>query len=98
MFLPERYRRQPWRGSSAAAVEPPADCLPEPDAVDEPTDLDEPEDVELSDADFLRELRADVEGVRAGLMPSITDAMRPALKDSPWGPWHKRRGKRGEVL
>ena len=40
------------------------------------------EEAELTDAQFYRGLRASVEGVRDGTVPSITAAMRPSIKDS----------------
>jgi hypothetical protein len=98
MFIPERYRRNPpWRRPS---TEPPPDDANtlEPDVADEPTDPDEPEDAELSDGDFLRGLRADVEGVREGIVPSITDAIRPSPQDRPWGRRHKRRDRDGRAF
>src|SRR5215467_4485612 len=55
-----------------------------PDAWDEADEL-----AAMSDADFYRQLRQDVAGVREGSVPSITDAMRPTIKDRPWGPRHK---------
>ena len=102
MFLQERYRRNPpWRRPS---TEPPPDDAStlerddtdEPDAEDEVAD--DPKDAELSDADFLRELRAGVEGVRAGEVPSITDAIRPSPQDRPWGRRHKRRDRYGRAF
>ena len=56
------------------------------------------ENEQLSDEDFFRQLRADVEGVREGLVPSIADLMRPALKDRPWSPRRKRRDRHGKAF
>jgi len=103
MFLPERYRRNPsQRRPSPAAPEPPtAGASPtEPAEFDqedaEPDEGQLPdEEAALSDAEFYKQLRRDVEDVSAGLVRSITDAMRPALKNRPWSKRHKIRDRRG---
>ena len=101
-MIPSRNVRHPLGRKSATAPPPepldqdePAefDEEPEPDAWDEADEL-----AAMSDADFLRQLRADVEGVREGLVPSMTDAMRPALKDRPWSPRRKRRDRYGRAF
>jgi hypothetical protein len=83
---------------------PPRHPAPEPVEPDEEqldqdgtTEIDE-EEAELSDAAFLKSLRQDVDGVREGLVTSITDAMPPALKDRPWGRRHKRRDRHGKAF
>ena len=102
MFLPERYRRNPSR-PSRPAPEPATDddCPPEPDLNAEDGAGDDPDaeaaEAELSDAAFYQSLRQDITGCREGSVPSITDAMRPALKDRPWGPRHKRRDRYGKT-
>jgi hypothetical protein len=53
---------------------------------------------QLSDDEFLRQLRADVEGVREGLVPSITSAMRPAIQQRPWSKRRKKRDRHGKAF
>jgi hypothetical protein len=65
-----------------------ADNSPEPDALL----------VAMSDADFYRQARADIEGVREGLIPSIVAAQRQSPKDRPWGKRHKRRDRHGKAF
>jgi len=87
---------------------PRAPALPlEPLDQDEPADIDQQdaklsgvdeEDAEPSDAEFYRQMRADIEGVRAGVVRSMTDAMRPALQQRPWSKRHKRRDRYGRVI
>jgi len=79
---PEENREMP--RSSSEPNRPPADIAIENE--------------QLSDGDFFRQLRADVEGVREGLVPSIADLMRPALKDRPWSPRRKRRDRHGKAF
>ena len=67
-----------------------ADNSPEPDALDEADEL-----VAMSDADFYRQARADIEGVREGLIPSIVATQRQSPKDRPWGKRYKVRNRRG---
>jgi hypothetical protein len=55
------------------------------------------EEPTLSDAEFLRGLRADMEGVRDGTVQSIADATRPPIKQRPWGRRHKIRDKHGRA-
>lgn len=86
--MPARDMLRPWQPPVA---EP--DIAHEPDAHDEADKL-----AAMPDADFLRQLRADLEGVREGLVPSMADAMRPALKDRPWSPKHKRRDRYGRAF
>jgi hypothetical protein len=50
---------------------------------------------QLTDDQFLRQLRADVEGVREGTIPSIVAAQRQSPKDRPWSKRHKIRNRRG---
>ena len=103
MFLPERYRRDPpQRRPSPAAPEPTTaddDSPPEPAEFDEeaePDAWDEADELTaMSDEDFYRQLRQDVAGVREGSVPSITDAVRPTIKDRPWSPWRKRSDRHG---
>jgi len=113
MFIPSRNVWHPLRRSTRALA-PPSEPLdqeepsPDPDALPEPAEFDEEPDIDawdaadelaaMSDADFLRQLRADVEGVREGLVPSMTDAMRPVIKDRPWGRRHKRRDHYGRAF
>jgi len=109
MFIPAR---NPWHPlGRAPSKQAPS---PEPPNQDEPTEFDqdqeelegvEPdeaqlldEDAELSDADFYRQMRADIEGVRAGMVPSMTDAMRPPIQDRPWSPRRKRRDRHGKAF
>jgi len=104
MFLPERYRRNPWRRPSTVAAEPPTDGVntPEPDLEAEAGDWDDPdaedEEAELSDAEFYQSLRRDVAGCREGSIPSITDAMRPPIQNRPWSPRRKRRDRYGRAF
>jgi len=56
------------------------------------------EEAELSDAEFYRQLRQDVAGVREGSVPSITNAMRPPIEDRPWSPRRKRRDRQGKAF
>jgi len=58
----------------------------------------EPDDepAELSDTDFYRQLRQDVDGVAAGGVEPGHKA--PAPKDRPWGKRHKRRDRYGRVI
>jgi hypothetical protein len=56
------------------------------------------EEGQLTDETFMKALCKDVEGVRSGVVQSMTDAMRPALKDRPWGPRHKVRDKHGKAF
>jgi len=86
--MPARDMLRHWQ---PPVVEP--DIAHEPDAHDEADKL-----AAMPDADFLRQLRADLEGVREGLVPSMADAMRPALKDRPWSPKHKRRDRYGRAF
>ena len=81
------------RLSQPQAAEP-AD--PDTDPVEEQTDAEH--DAALSDADFLKALRQDVQGVREGVVPSIVAAMRPALQDRPWSKRRKRRDKHGKAV
>jgi hypothetical protein len=60
--------------------------------------VDEPGEEPVSDADFLRSLRADVAGVREGLVPSITQAQRPVLKDRPWSKRRRPRDRYGNRI
>ena len=50
---------------------------------------------QFTDNQFLRQLRADVEGVREGTIPSIVAAQRQSPKDPPWSKRHKIRNCRG---
>jgi len=50
---------------------------------------------QLTDDQFHRQLRADVEGVREGTIPSIVAAQRQSPKDRPWSKRHKIRNRRG---
>jgi len=109
MFIPARNTWHPL--GRAPSKQAPS---PEPPNQDEPTEFDqdqeelegvEPdeaqlldEDAELSDADFYRQMRADIEGVRAGMVPSMTDAMRPPIQDRPWSPRRKRRDRHGKAF
>jgi hypothetical protein len=43
-------------------------------------------------------MRADIEDVRAGVVRSMTDAMRPALQQRPWSKRHKPRDRYGRVI
>jgi hypothetical protein len=65
----------------------------EPDAWDEADEL-----AAMSDADFYRQLRADVEGVRAGTVPSIAAAQRPSPKDRLRSRRYKRRDRYGKAF
>ena len=101
-MLPERWRRNPPQRPAPKLPTDDASTL-EPDVADEPNadddladDLDE-EDEQLTDEAFLKALRADVQSVREGTIPSITDAVRPSPKDRPWGRRHKVRDKHGKV-
>jgi hypothetical protein len=96
MFLAERFRRNPpQRSPTAPEPRTDDDSAPEPevgqpDVLDDADAWDEADELAaMPDADFLRELRADVLDVREGLVPSITDAIRLSPKDRPWGPRHK---------
>ena len=80
--------RQPPTARPARLAEP-VDAIP----VDEPA-----EEEQLTDKQFFRQLRSDVDGVRAGLVPSITDAMRPAIKQRPWAKRRKKRDRYGRVI
>jgi hypothetical protein len=97
-MLPERWRRNPPQRRPGATEQPlgePIALIDDPDlALDAPIEDEPEEEPELSDADFLCQLRADVAGVREGLVPSIAEAMRPALKNRPWSKRHKRRDRR----
>ena len=78
MFLPERYRRNPpIRRPATVVPEPPtdADADAERNAWDEADDL-----ARMSDKDFLRELRADVDRVAAGEIPGQSEKPRPVVK------------------
>ena len=101
----ERYRRNPWQRPSPAAPAPPtadADKPPEPSEFDEeaePDAWDEADELAaMSDADFYRQLRADVEGVRAGTVPSIAAAQRPSPKDRLRSRRYKRRDRYGKAF
>jgi|SRR5215472_4082234 len=104
MFLPERYRRNPWRRPSTVAAEPPTDGVntPEPDLEAEAGDWDDPdaedEEAELSDAEFYQSLRRDVAGCREGSILSIAAAQRSSPKDRPCGRRHKRRDRHGNAF
>ena len=69
-----------------------ADNSPEPDALDEADEF-----VAMSDADFYRQARAEIDGVREGTLPSIADAQRPPLQQRPC-PKRKRRDRHGKVF
>ena len=97
--------RNVWHPKGRVSAKPAP--LPEPLDQDAAADIDQgdaeltdvaEEDAELSDADFYRQLRRDVAGCREGCVPSITDAMRPALKDRPWSPKRKRRDRYGRAF
>jgi hypothetical protein len=60
-------------------------------------DQDEPED-ELSDADFARELRADIEGVQAGLVSAGSEDAHPVRQQRPFSPKRKRRDRFGRAF
>jgi len=98
MFLPERRR------PSLAEPEAPAadddDSLSELAALDEEPDAwDEADELAaMPDADFLRQLRAEVEGVRAGIVPAGRESEHPAPKDRPWSPKRKRRDRYGRAF
>jgi hypothetical protein len=94
MFIPERYRRNPARVPTLA---PDTSAFDDEHFEHETPEIDADED-ELTDDDFLRQLRTDVEGVRDGTVKSIVGAMRPPLKDRPWGRRHKRRDRNGRVI
>jgi hypothetical protein len=89
MFLPERYRRQPWRRPSAQAPEPAPDppVEAEPDAWDEADAL-----AALPDDEFLKQLRADVNAVAAGTLPGGLEAYHPVTKPK------VRRDRHGRAL
>src|SRR5262249_38507483 len=107
MFLPERYRRNPPQrrpsppASSTEPAAPDTDALPRPAEFEErePNAWDEADELAaMSDADFYQQLRQDIAGVKEGSVPSVVDAMRPPLKDRPWGKRHKRRDKHGQAF
>jgi hypothetical protein len=85
-----------WHPKGRAAAKPTPSPEP-PDPADEDSDPVEPDEEPVSDADFLRSLQADVDGVREGTVQSMTDAMRAPLKDRPWGRRHKIRDKHGRA-
>jgi hypothetical protein len=111
MFIPSRNVWHPLGRKPAAApppepleqAEPPPDAAaltepaefheePEPDAWDEADEL-----ASMSDQDFYRQTRAQIDDVREGSIPCITGAMRPRLQDRPWSKRHKIRDRRGVV-
>jgi hypothetical protein len=53
---------------------------------------------QLTDEQFLRQLRADVEVVREGTIPSIVAAQRQSPNDRPWSPRRKRRDRYGKAF
>jgi hypothetical protein len=65
----------------------------------EEVDQDEPvEEEQLTDEQFLRQLRSDVEGVKAGFVPAGSEDAHPAPKDRPWSPRRKRRDRYGHAF
>jgi hypothetical protein len=74
MFFPERYRLNPPPPRPSPAPEPAAASPAEPAPEVEDGDWDDADEAQLSDEDFLRELRADVAGVHEGLIPSKPSA------------------------
>jgi len=92
----------PWRRPVMPARDMLRPCQPpvaEPDIAHEPDAHDEADKLAaMPDADFYRQLRQDVEGVAAGLVTSITDAVRSPLKDRPWSRRHKRRDRHGKAF
>jgi len=89
------FRRLPCPHPELCSLQPvgPAEDLEQLDQ-DEPGEeqlTDEDEDAELSDAEFYRQLRQSIEGVQAGVLPSMKDAMRPAIQQRAWSPRRKPR-------
>src|SRR5262249_22964103 len=64
-----------------------ADKSPEPDALDEADEF-----VAMSDADFYRQARSDIEGIRKGLIPSIVAAQRQSPKRPSLGEAAQEKG------
>jgi hypothetical protein len=89
---PGQERPQIDTGSQAASDEPDEQLDAE---TDEP--LNE-EPAAMSDADFASSLRGSVAGVRSGLVPSITSAMRPSPQDRPHSKRWRPRDKRGNRI
>jgi len=99
-----------WHPKGRAALKPA--LSPEPLDPAEPADIDQEdtklpdvdeeqlanEEAELSDVEFYQSLRRDVVGCREGSVPSITDAMRPPLKDRPWSKKRYPRDRYGNRL
>jgi hypothetical protein len=93
MFLQERYRRNPaLRRASTVDPEPPtdddADSTPEADAWDEADEL-----AAMPDAEFLRQLRQEVDRVAAGEIPGTREKPRPITR-----PRRVRRDRYGNRL
>jgi hypothetical protein len=67
-------------------------CLAaEPDPSPEQLDEDEPvEEEQLTDEQFFRQLRADVEDVRAGLVPAGSEDLHPVPQQRPFSPRTRR--------
>ena|SRR5215469_2965802 len=111
MFIPSRNVWHPLGRKPAAVTapsEPPNQAEPanidqdqeelEGVELDEEQFLEEEEDAELSDADFYRQLRQDVEGVREGTVPSIADTEHKVRQMRPWSKKRHRRDRYGNRL
>ena len=98
MFLPERYRLQPWRCPMTTAFEPAPDTAIEPDPEPDAPENQTVDKEQLTDEQFLKALHANVDGVRAGLVPAGREDAHPTPKDRPWGRRHKRRDRYGRVI
>jgi hypothetical protein len=77
--------------------------LAEEEIDQEPDYLAELEEIEaMPFEEFYRSLRADIDGVREGLIPSIADAEKAkdmkSPKNRPWSRHHKRRDHRGRAF
>ena len=99
MFLPERYRLQPWRCPMTTAFEPAPDAAIEPDTTAEPDVLDEADELAaMPDEEFYRELSKDIDGVAAGPIAGGREDAHPTPKDRPWSPKRKRRERYGRAF
>jgi len=100
--IPSRNAWHPLGRKSATAPPPepldqdePAefDKEPEPDAWDEADEL-----AAMSDADFYRQLRQDVAGVKEGSVPSIADTEHKVRQMRPWSKKLHPRDRYGNRL
>jgi hypothetical protein len=55
-------------------------------------------EAELSDADFYRQLRADIESVQAGVVPSIADTEHKVRQMRPWSKKRHLRDRYGNRI